>query len=152
MRILFYSSIFISGLITAFAFFFAHRFIVPFDPTNDLLGGGNGNAALFFVIAPGPIIFYFYFSLIFVFERLHKSLSNTKQKWFKYSYLFVFIIIGVITFYRATLYRNYINTNHPYMEVGLLSQFSNHMFFNIWTFVALLSFIGFISFWTKVRR
>ena len=151
MRILFTISIFISGLITAFAFFFAHRLTVPFDPTNDLLGGGNGNAALFFVMAPGPVIFYFYFSLIFVFEKLHKILSLTKQKWFKYSYLIVFIIIGVITFYRATIYRNYINTNHPYMEVGLLSQFSNNIFFNIWTFVALLSFIGFISFWTKKK-
>ena len=151
MRILFTISIFISGLITAFGFFFAHRLTVPFDPANDLLGGGNGNAALFFVMAPGPVIFYFYFSLIFVFEKLHKILSLTKQKWFKYSYLIVFIIIGVITFYRATIYRNYINTNHPYMEVGLLSQFSNNIFFNIWTFVALLSFIGFISFWTKKK-
>ena len=61
MRILFYISIFISGLITAFSIFFAHRFTVPFDPTNDLLGGGNGNAALFFVVAPGPVIFYFFF-------------------------------------------------------------------------------------------
>ena len=152
MRILFYISIFISGLITAFMFFFAHRLTVSFDPANDLLGGGNGNPSLFFVIAPGPVILYFFFSLIFVFKKLHKSLSLTKQKWSKYSYLLVFIIIGVITFYRATIYRNYINTNHPYMEVGLLSQFSNHIFFNIWTFIALLSFIGFISFWTKVRR
>ena len=149
MRILLYSSVFISGLITAVAFFFAHRLTVAFDPTNDLLGGGNGNAALFFVIAPGPIIIYFLFSLIFVFEKLHKSLSLTKQKWFKYSYLLVFTIIGVITFYKATVYRNYINTNHPYMEVGLLSQFSNDIFFNIWTFIALLSVIGFIAFWTK---
>ena len=66
MRILFYISIFISGLITAFMFFFAHRLTVSFDPANDLLGGGNGNPSLFFVIAPGPVIFYFFFSLIFV--------------------------------------------------------------------------------------
>ena len=81
--------------------------------------------------------------------EIPSSASLTKQKWFKYSYLLVFVIIGVIKFYRATIYRNYINTNHPYMEVRLLSQFSNYISFNIWTFLALLSFIGFISFWTK---
>ncbi|PIC64114.1 hypothetical protein CSV79_08655 [Sporosarcina sp. P13] len=149
MRIVFYISIFISGLITAFAFFYAHRLTVTFDPTNDLLGGGNGNPALFFVIAPGPVILYFFFSMIFVFEKLHKSLTLTKQKWFTYSYFLIFMIIGAITFYKATIYRNYINSNHPYMEVGLLSQFSNHIFFNVWTFIALLSFMGFISYWIK---
>lgn len=151
MKVLFYISIFISGIITAFAFYFAHLATVTFDPASNSLGGGNGNPALFFVVATFPVIFYFYFSLIFVFEKFHKGLSLKKEKWFKYSYLLFFIMIEGITFYRATIYRNYINTHHPYMKVGLLNQFSNHIFFNIWTFAALMSFIGFISFLTKKK-
>ena len=69
MRILFYISIFISGLITAFMFFFAHRLTVSFDPANDLLGGGNGNPALFFVSASRSSYFIFLFFFDFCIQE-----------------------------------------------------------------------------------
>ncbi|WP_431028125.1 hypothetical protein [Lysinibacillus sp. LZ02] len=151
MRSLFYISVIIAGLITAFAFFFTNLLTVSFDPANDMLGGGNGNPGLFFVVAPFLIILYFYFSMLFVFEQFHQRFTFKQQKWLKYSYLFVFLILTLYTFYRATMHRNYINANHPYMEVGLLSQFSNHLFFNVWTFIALLCLIAFLSFFVQKK-
>ena len=61
MRILFYISIFISGLITAFMFFFAHRLTVSFDPANDLLGGGNGNPACFLLLLQVQLFYISFF-------------------------------------------------------------------------------------------
>lgn len=56
------------------------------------------------------------------------------------------IFIFARMFWTAISFKKYINENHPYMEVGLINQFSNSIFFNAWTFIGLVAFIAALSF------
>ena len=60
------------------------------------------------------------------------------------SVLSVFIFTRMI--WSAINFKIYINNNHPYMEVGLINQFSNNLFFNTWTFIGLVALTAALSF------
>jgi hypothetical protein len=146
VRILFFLSVLISGLVTAAAFWTANRVTALFDPQRELYGGGNGNPGPFMFVVFLPIIIYFLFSLIVLFDSLYARLS---RRWSSILSIVMLIAAGSI-FTRMLLeageWRDYINEHHPYMEVGLFSQFSNDIFFNGWTFSGLVFVMGVLGF------
>lgn len=147
MRILFYISIFVSGLITIAGFVLTNMLTAAFDPNGDNFVGGNGNPGLMFVLFPFLIILYFFFAMIFVFEKLHEYFK-VKRNLFQIGYASLFIILFSFSVIRIIVFRNKINTYFEY-EIGYLNPFSNSLFFNFWTFVACLCFSGFCSFFLK---
>jgi len=120
-----------------------------FDPTGDNFVGGNGNPGLMFVMFPMLIILYFFFAVMFVFEKLYERFS-VKRKLFHACYSGVFVLILGMTIYRIVSFRNEINPYFEY-EISYLNPFSNHLFFNFWTFIACLCVSGFCSFYIKKR-
>jgi uncharacterized membrane protein len=146
LRILFFLSVLVSGLVTAAAFWTANQVTALFDPQRELLGGGNGNPGPFMFVVFLPIIIYFLFSLIILFDSLYASLSRCLSSILT---IVLFIAAGVIftrMLLEAVKWRGYINAYHPYMEVGLFSQFSNDIFFNGWTFSGLIFVMGVLGF------
>lgn len=147
MKILFWLSVLISGSITIVGFFLTNKYTAIFDPNGDNFVGGNGNAGLMFIVFPSLFNLYFFFVRMFVFEKLHENF-HVKRKPFQMVYVSVFVLLLFFAAYRIIMFHHYIN---PYFEheVGYLNPFSNDLFFNVWTFIACLSFTGFCSFYLK---
>jgi hypothetical protein len=146
LRILFFLSVLVSGLVTAAAFWTANQVTALFDPQRELFGGGNGNPGPFMFVVFLPIIIYFLFSLIILFDSLYASLSRRLSSILT---IVMFIAAGVIftrMLLEAVKWRDFINEHHPYMEAGLFSQFSNDIFFNGGTFSGLIFVMGVLGF------
>ena len=145
MRFIIYLTSIISGGITIWAFAIINSLTASFDPSRGLYGGGNGNPALFFLFASGIFILYFFVSLLFMLNTFHARQSN-KVKLILFT---IYSVLSVFTFTRmiwsAINLKIYINDHHPYMEVGLINQFSNNLFFNTWTFIGLVALTAAIS-------
>ena len=149
MRFLFWLGVVISGIISIAGFALTNMYTASFDPVGDNFVGGNGNPGLMFVIFPMLIILYYFFAMMFVFEKLHERFS-VKRKIFQAYYSGVFVLILGITIYRIVSFRNEINPYFEY-EISYLNPFSNYLFFNVWTFIAYLCISGFCSFYIKKR-
>lgn len=149
MRILFWLSVVISGIVSIVGFALTNMTTTLFNPAGDNFVGGNGNPGLMFVMFPMLIILYFFFSMMFVFEKLHERFS-VKRKLSQSYYSGVFVLILGITIYRIVSFRNEINSYFEY-EISYLNPFSNYLFFNVWTFIACLCISGFCSFYIKKR-
>lgn len=147
MRLLFWISVVISGCITISGFWLTNQYSATFDPNVDNFVGGNGNAGLMFIVFPSLFILYFFFAMMFVFEKLHEHFQ-VKRKSFQVMYVSVFLLLLSISVYRIIMFHQYINPFFEH-EIGYLNPFSNALFFNIWTFIACLSFSGFCSFYLK---
>ncbi|MEG0385221.1 MAG: hypothetical protein RR642_10745 [Solibacillus sp.] len=148
MKIIFWVGVIVSGAITIAGFAMTNYFTAPFDPPN-LNAGGNGNAALFFVAFPFLIILFFFFQMMFVFEKIHERLSFNFDK-LKTIYLLTFVLLMSYSIYRIIQFRQKMQPHFDY-EIGYLTPFSNHLFFNFWTFLACLCISSLGSFYTKVR-
>ncbi|MGE7926768.1 hypothetical protein [Lysinibacillus xylanilyticus] len=149
MRFLFWLSVVVSGIVSVVCFAFTNMTTTSFDPTGVNFVGGNGNPGLMFVMFPMLIILYFFFAMMFVFEKLHGRFL-VKRKLFQACYAGMFMLISGITIYRIVSFRNEINPYFEY-EISYLNPFSNHLFFNFWTFIACLCVSGFCSFYLKKR-
>lgn len=149
MRFLFWLSVVFSGIVSVGGFMLTNVTTVSFDPTGDIFVGGNGNFGLMFVMLPNLIILYFFFIMMFVFEKLHERFL-VKRKLFQACYAGVFVLILGMTISRIISFRNEINPYFEY-EISYLNPFSNHLFFNFWTFIACLCVSGFCSFYLKKR-
>ena len=149
MRFLFCLSVVISGIVSIAGFALTKMTTSSFDPTGDNFVGGNGNPGLMFVMLPMLIILYFFFAMMFVFEKIHERFS-VKRNLFQACYSGVFVLILGMTIYRIVSFRNEINPYFEY-EISYLNPFSNDLFFNFWTFIACLCVSGFCSFYLKKR-
>ncbi|MBG9453709.1 hypothetical protein ABE61_06320 [Lysinibacillus sphaericus] len=145
MSFLFLLSVVISGIVSIVSFTLTAMTTTSFDPTGENFVGGNGNPGLMFVMFPMLIILYFFFAMMFVFEKLHERFP-VKRKLFKASYSGGFVLIFGMSIYRIVSFRNEINPYFEY-EISFLNPFSNHLFFNFWTFIACLCVSGFCSFY-----
>jgi hypothetical protein len=146
LKIFFYISVCISGLVTAAAFWTANRYTTVFDPERELFGGGNGNPGPFMFVIFLPVIIYFLFSLIILFESLFARLSRRSGSVFAVVFVIAAGVIFTTMLWQAKDMKDYINDNHPYMQVGLFNQFSNELFFNGWTFAGMVCVIGVLGF------
>lgn len=149
MRFLFLLSVLFSGVVSIVGFTFTNMTTPAFDPAGDNFVGGNGNPGLLFVMFPLVIILYFFFAMMFVFEKLH-SCFLAKVGRFKVCYFVGSMLIFGISAIRIVLFRNKINPFFDY-EIGYLNPFSNHLFFNFWTFVAILCVSAYCSFYLKKK-
>lgn len=149
MRFLFWVTVIFSGIVSVGGFILTNLMTTSFDPTGDNFVGGNGNIGLIFIEFPLLIILYFFFIMMFVFEKLHERFM-VKRKLFQACYAGVFVLILGMTVFRIVSFRNEINPYFEY-EISYLNPFSNHLFFNFWTFIACLSISGFCSFYLKKR-
>jgi len=145
MRFLFWLSVVFSGIISIVGFALTNMATTAFDPTGDNFVGGNGNPALMFVMFPMLIILYFFFAMMFVFEKLHERFPM-KRKLFKACNSGIFVLIFGMSIYRIVAFRNEINPYFEY-EISYLNPFSNYLFFNFWTFIAFLCVSGFCSYY-----
>lgn len=148
MRFLFWLSVVISGIVSVAGFAFTNMTTSSFDPTGENFWG-NGNPGLMFILFPMLMILYFFFAMMFVFEKLHERFSG-KRKLFQACYSGAFVLISVMTIYRIVSFRNEINPYFEY-EISYFNPFSNHLLFNFWTFIACLCVSGFCSFYLKKR-
>ncbi|MBB4826412.1 magnesium-transporting ATPase (P-type) [Sporosarcina luteola] len=146
MKVSFYLSSIISGLITIGVFKLVNHLTAVFDPSRDLYGGGNGNPALFFLMVGGLFMSYFAFTVVLMFYSYHAN-KNRKEKLLLLS---IYSVIAIFIFSKmsakAIKLKNYINENHPYKEVGLFNQFSNNIYFNVWTFIGSIAVLAIVSF------
>lgn len=149
MRFLFWLSVVFSGIVSVGSFVLTNSTTASFDPTGENFVGGNGNVGLMFVVFPLLIILYFFFIMMFVFEKLHERFL-VKRTRFQAYYAGVFVLILGVTIYRIVSFRNEINPYFDY-EISYLNPFSNHLYFNFWTFLACLCVSGFCSFYLKKR-
>lgn len=151
-KILFYISVILSGGLTAYAFSFANRLTATFDPTRELYGGGNGNPGLFMFVLFSPIIFYFVFAVILLFESFYMRLTKKQKLMMFWLHFAIASIVFTRTTYTASNYQAYINKNHPYMEVGFISQFSNDLLFNTSTYIGMICVLGLLAFLMPSRK
>jgi hypothetical protein len=147
MRVLFWLSVFISGMITVTGFVLTNMSAVTLDPGGDNYTGGNGNPGLMFVVFPSLIIMYFFFAMMFVMEKVHERFSIKRRTW-QIGYAGAFFLIVGFSIYRIVSFRNEAQQYVDY-ELGYLSPFSNDLFFNAWTFIACLCAAGFFSMYLK---
>lgn len=150
MRILFWLSVIISGVVTVSGFVLTNLSTASIDPGGNNYTGGNGNIGLMFIVFPSLIVMYFFFAMMFVLEMVHERISITRRK-LQIGYLGVFLLIVGISLYRIISFRNEAQQYVDY-ELGYLSPFSNNLFFNVWTFIACLCAAGFFSFYLKKRE
>lgn len=150
MRIIFMLSVLFSGIVSVVGFAFTNRMTSSFDPAGDNFVGGNGNPGLLFVMFPMLIILYFFFAMILVFEKLHtRFLVN--RKLIKACYAGIALLIFGMSINRIVSFQNEINPYFDY-DIAYLNPFSNHLFFNFWTFIACLCASGYCSFYLKGKK
>lgn len=147
MRILFWVSVILSGIVTIAGFVLTNLTTVSIVPGGDNYTGGNGNPGLMFVLFPSLIIMYFFFAMMFVMEKLHERLAM-KRRTLQISYAGAFLFIAGTSVYRIMAFRNEAQQFVEY-KLGYLNPFSNNLFFNIWTFIGCLCAAGFFSFYLK---
>lgn len=147
MRFLFLLSVLLSGIVSVAGFTFTNMATSSFDPAGDNFVGGNGNPGLLFVMFPLLIILYFFFAMMFVFEKIHTRFL-VKQTYFKVGYSVGIVLILAVSTYRIVSFRNELNSYFDF-ELAYLNPFSNHLFFNFWTFIACLCVSGYCSFYVK---
>ncbi|MCM3388316.1 hypothetical protein M3649_09235 [Ureibacillus chungkukjangi] len=150
MRLIFNGSVLFSGIITILAIQTVQLYTFNFNPDGSNAMWSNGNPALFFIVFPMPIIAYFLFAMIFVFESIH-SKYKVSRKHFIMGYTFLFIILVSYTAYRVI---DFNLTAQPYFEdeIGYLNPYSNHLFFNVWTLIAALCISAIVSFYLDKRK
>ncbi|ATP39657.1 hypothetical protein CSE16_06100 [Solibacillus sp. R5-41] len=128
-----------SGAITIAAFAMTNFFTAPFDPP----------IALLFIAFPFLIIMYFFFTMMFVFEKIHESLRINFDK-LKTIYFTSFVLLISSTIYRIIQFKQKIQPHFEY-KIGYLNPFSNNLFFNFWTFLVCLCLSALGSFYLKIR-
>ena len=150
MRVIFKISVLLSGVITVGAIWVAQQLTSKFNPDGINEMWSNGNPALFFIIFPMPIIAHFFFSMIFVFEAIHNKYKVNRQR-FIIGYTSLFIVLVSYTLYRII---DFNKTAQPYFEyeIGYLNPYSNDLFFNVWTLLAILCISAIVSFYLEGRE
>lgn len=149
MRVIFKISVLLSGVITVGAIWIANQLTANFNPDGINEMWSNGNPTLFFILLPMPIIAYFLFSMIFVFEAIHNKYKVNRQR-FITGYTSLFTVLVSYTIYRII---NFNKTAQPYFEykIGYLNPYSNDLFFNVWTLLAALCISAIVSFYSVGR-
>ena len=147
MRLLFTISVVLSGLITVAVIGVTQYFTPTFDAAGTNEMGGNGNAALFFIVFAMPIILYFLFAMVVVFEKLHTK-YHVNRKRFIAGYTTLFLVLMGYTCYKIITFNK---MAQPYFEekIGYLNPYTNDLFFNIWTLLAALCLMALLSFYTS---
>lgn len=147
MRLLFTISVVLSGIITVGAIWVTQHFTSTFDATGTNEMWSNGNPALFFIVFAMPIILYFLFAMVVVFEKLHTKYHVNRQR-FIAGYTTLFLVLLGYTCYKIITFNK---MAQPYFEekIGYLNPYTNDLFFNIWTLLATLCLVALLSFYTS---
>ncbi|MBD8036209.1 hypothetical protein H9635_05595 [Solibacillus sp. A46] len=150
MRVFFIISVFLSGLVTFGAIWIVHQMTANFNPDGSNPLWSNGNPGLFFMLWPMPFIFYFLFSMIFVFEKIHNTYKVNRRR-FITGYTILFLALISFTLYRII---DFNRVAQPYFEyeIGYLNPYTNDLFFNVWTLLAALCIPAIVSFYLEGRK
>ena len=146
MRVIFNISVLLSGVVTVAAIWIVQQMTPDFNVNGTYEMWSNGNPALFFVVWPMPFIAYFLFSMIFIFEAIHRKYKVYRTR-FMIGYMFLFISLVSYSLYRIIDFNKMAQPYFEY-EIGYLNPYSNDLFFNIWTFLAALCIPAIISFYS----
>ena len=146
LKILYYITSIISGVVTVTAFWVANKMTATFDPSRELYGGGNGNPGIFVFAFCIVFILYFALTVVLMFESFHLKKTKKTKGMLLAVYFFIASIISTRMLWQANQLQRYINENHPFMQVSLFSPFSNQIFFNVWTFIGAIAILAMLSF------
>lgn len=132
----------LSVIVTIAVFYIMNELTAPLLNTD--YRGGNGNPALFFPVVLMPFIFYFLYGTIELSLRIaNKWLSHRKTIIVMLVCLIYAICIALWTIRAANKFRtDIVNTKDAYgdpAEFALLNVFSNHLFFNPFTFLGVVA-------------
>ncbi|MDM5335501.1 hypothetical protein QUF56_20280 [Ureibacillus composti] len=130
--------------------------IVAFALTNystippDAYAGGNGNLGIIPVVFGMPfILFFIVLTIIYAYQWMFHNLDVKKMAIISTISLLGIAIISIITWIKAERMVALLKEVHPiYSEVDdvpMLSINSNAVFFNIWTFIAVILLCSLIS-------
>lgn len=150
MRVIFIISVFLSGLVTLGAIWTVHQMTANFNPDGSNAMWSNGNPGLFFMLWPMPFVFYFLFSMLFVFEAIHNKYKANRKR-FITGYTLLFIALVSYSLYRII---DFNRVAQPYFEygIGYLNPYTNDLFFNVWTLLAALCIPAIVSFYLEGRK
>lgn len=133
----------LSAIITILAFYSMNFLSQPVN--NDDYWGGNGNPALFIPVVAMPFTFIFLYGTIEFSMRAIGKRHNPQWVFLGILISTTYILaVSIITYKKADEFRTYIIDkkdaySHP-EEFALFNVFSNHIFFNPFTFIALVAF------------
>lgn len=137
-------------ILTVVAMTLTNKYSLSFKDSVDLMPGGNGNAALFFIFMFSPFILYFFISMIFIFNSIYLKFGINKYI-FRYSSILLFVILLTVTVVRILNFHSNIKDNYDF-ELNYLNTFSNHLFFNWYTFLLILCLSAIISTFYKKSK
>lgn len=150
MKILFYSSVILTGLITIVALSITQHFAVTFHPEGNYTLWSNGNPGLFFILWPMLFILYFLFAMIFVFEAWHTRWHLRKKRMIPI-YVGLAVVIFSVTAYRIIHVKQQLES-YFHVPIDYINPYSNHLIFNVWTILALLCVCAIISFYVGPKK
>ncbi|MGD6966930.1 hypothetical protein ACQCVP_10900 [Rossellomorea vietnamensis] len=145
LRVIYLGIYFISVLATIMMYILGNNLAEPLLTESGLSGGGNGNPGLFPFVVLSPFLLIFIYGTYWLFN---KGIDNVtvKSKWgLTIISCAVFTLIFAFTLNKAEALRYLIVNQNPSFEnvsqVDLINTYSNSIFFNFYTFVALLLII-----------
>lgn len=150
MRILFYSSVLLTGIITVAALSITQHFAITFHPEGNYTRWSNGNPGLFFIVWPLLFIMYFLFAMIFVFETIHRKWQLSKKRIIPI-YAWIVGVIFSITGYRVYHVQQQLESYFN-VPIEMINPYSNHLIFNFWTILALLCISAIVSFYVGPKK
>ncbi|MFJ8090331.1 hypothetical protein ACIQ7N_19300 [Lysinibacillus sp. NPDC095746] len=149
MKKFFPSTVVFTFILTIVAMILTNKYSLNFKDSVDLMPGGNGNAALIFIFMFSPFILYFFISMTIIFNSIYMK-SGINKYLFRYSSIFLFFILLTVTVVRILNFHSNIKDNYDY-ELNYLNTFSNHLFFNWYTFLLILCLSAIISTFYKKK-
>ncbi|MGM0846069.1 MAG: hypothetical protein ACQEUT_13920 [Bacillota bacterium] len=145
MRLVYLGIYFISVLATIIMFILGHILTEPLVTESGMSGGGNGNPGLFPLMVLLPFFLIFIYGTYWFFNKWIENVT-LKTKWgLTIISCAVFTLIFADTLNKADALRYLIVKQNPSFEnvsqVDLINTYSNSIFFNFYTFMALLLII-----------
>ena len=150
MKILFYSSVILTGFITIAALGITQHFAITFHPEGNYTLWSNGNPGLFFIMWPMLFILYFLFAMIFVFETWHAKWRLCKKRMIPIYTGIAFVIFSV-TAYRVIHVQRQLESYFN-VPIDYINPYSNHLIFNVWTILALLCLSAVLSYYVGPKK
>ncbi|MGF2616978.1 hypothetical protein FZC84_03895 [Rossellomorea vietnamensis] len=145
MRVIYLGIYFISVLATIMMFILGNILTEPLVTESGLGGGGNGNPGLFPFVVLFPFLLIFFYGTYWFFKKLIASLTTKAVKNLTIISSAVIGLILAVSIKKAAELRLLIVEQNPSFEnvaqVDLINTYSNSIFFNFYTFLALLLLI-----------
>ncbi|TYS19038.1 hypothetical protein FZC78_06005 [Rossellomorea vietnamensis] len=144
LRVIYLGIYFISVLATIMMYILGNNLTEPLL-TESGLGGGNGNPGLFPFVVLSPFLLIFIYGSYWLFNKLIASVTTKSVKNLTIISCAVIGLILAVSIKKAAELRLLIVEQNPSFEnvsqVDLINTYSNSIFFNFYTFVALLLII-----------